>query len=290
VRRWDGSAKRWTVTFLHTNGHLLKALPDLAARMEKLVREVDAKHWRLLEHPAPNWAGEDPIRNADGGAVLGLRCCEYHRMMKGGHLGDVHHHDEGSIITLDIMLTPRASYEGGELSTLEWVEEGEEGGGGSDDSSDKTTEALQQHAFEQGDALLFVSHKYHCVAPVTEGLRQVLVAEYWWGEHRECGHRCDQHWGRCEWTPGREQMDMFFDELVGATEGGVDIMAAAAAAADDDSESESESEAAGGVAAPSTPPRRTNTAQGSNTTVFSTPGGSEAGITTADGTRYTNVD
>ena len=39
---------------------------------------------------------------------------------------------------------------------------------------------LKAHApFERGDALLFVSHKPHCVAPVTSGLRQVLVMELW---------------------------------------------------------------------------------------------------------------
>ena len=70
----------------------------------------------------------------------------------------------GSVITLDIMLTSSDEYEGGQLSTLEWM-------------SDNDCDELQYATFEQGDALLFVSHKYHCVSPVTKGLRQVLVSE-----------------------------------------------------------------------------------------------------------------
>ena len=112
-------------------------------------------------------------------------------MMEGGHLGDIHHHDEGSIITLDIMLTPSSSFEGGRLSTLEAL--GAE------------QQALQEHTFEQGDALLFVSHKYHCVSPVTRGLRQVLVSEYWWGEARECGPRCEQPHGECTFTDAKSE-------------------------------------------------------------------------------------
>lgn len=288
MRRWEGSSPRWTVAFLHTDGHFLKVLPDLAMRMEQLVRQTDAKNWRLLEHSGRT----EP--DAETGSQLRLRCCEYHRMMEGGHLGDVHHHDEGSVITLDIMLTPSGSYEGGELSTLERLEPANGAG--------EASEVLTQHQFEQGDALLFVSHKYHCVAPVTKGTRQVLVAEYWWGEQRECGHRCDQHWGRCEFTPDSEKMDMFFDELVGSTEGGIDVMAAAAAAADDDDDSEdSEDDSDGGgsesaharTPSRSTPPpkgRHDSRRGAADVSEVSTPGGTEAGFTTPRGTRYTNVD
>ena len=40
---------------------------------------------------------------------------------------------------------------------------------------------LQPYQFELGDALVFVSHKYHCVAPVTDGRRRVLVTELYTG-------------------------------------------------------------------------------------------------------------
>lgn len=286
MRRWEGSSPRWTVAFLHTGGHFLKVLPDLAMRMEQLVRQTDATNWRLMDHSGRT----NPA--VETGSQLRLRCCEYHRMMEGGHLGDVHHHDEGSVITLDIMLSPSCSYEGGKLSTLERLESAA-------GQSSEALEVLTQHQFEQGDALLFVSHKYHCVAPVTKGTRQVLVAEYWWGEQRECGHRCDQHWGQCEFTPGSEKMDMFFDELVGSTEGGIDVMAAAAAAADDDDGSEDDCDGGGSEVHTGTHPTdllprrgphdsRTGAADSS---VFSTPGNTtDTGFTTPRGTRYTNVD
>ena len=37
----------------------------------------------------------------------------------------------------------------------------------------------------KGDALVFLSHKAHCVQPVTHGLRQTLVMELWEGEERQ---------------------------------------------------------------------------------------------------------
>lgn len=52
------------------------------------------------------------------------------------------HYDQGSVLTVDIMLADTAAFEGGRLSTLE--ADGE----------------CKHHPFEQGDALVFVSHKY----------------------------------------------------------------------------------------------------------------------------------
>ena len=52
------------------------------------------------------------------------------------------HYDQGSVLTVDIMLADPSGFEGGQLSTLEV--DGE----------------CKQHRFEQGDALVFVSHKY----------------------------------------------------------------------------------------------------------------------------------
>ena len=59
---------------------------------------------------------------------------------------------------------------------------------------------MKKIQFEKGDMLLFLSHKYHTVAEVTSGLRQVLILELWQGEERECAHRCEQHWGACTTT------------------------------------------------------------------------------------------
>ena len=64
---------------------------------------------------------------------------------------------------------------------------------------------LEAHTpFERGDALLFVSHKPHCVAPVTAGLRKVLVMELWEGEERNCPARCNTPWGGCTCAYDRE--------------------------------------------------------------------------------------
>ena len=67
-----------------------------------------------------------------------------------------------------------AAFEGGQFSTLE------------------EDDVLKNHAFEKGDLLLFLSHKYHCVAPVDAGERRVFVAEIWEGEARDCAGRCVQ--------------------------------------------------------------------------------------------------
>jgi hypothetical protein len=54
-----------------------------------------------------------------------------------------------------------------------------------------------------------------------------------------CGAQSD---GPCGFDPGSEKSDMFFAELVEATEGGYDLMAAMAAATDADSVEEEEEE------------------------------------------------
>jgi hypothetical protein len=35
------------------------------------------------------------------------------------------------------------------------------------------------------------------VQPVSSGMRRVLIMEFWYGEERKCGHRCETHWGAC---------------------------------------------------------------------------------------------
>ena len=68
---------------------------------------------------------------------------ESHEYRPGGRLVDDKHYDAGSVITMDIMLAdPGVDFTGGELVTPE-----------SDGS-------LSRPEFNQGDAVLFVSHKY----------------------------------------------------------------------------------------------------------------------------------
>ena len=57
---------------------------------------------------------------------------------------------------------------------------------------------MEAHLFTKGDALVFPSHKYHTIAPVTRGRRQVLVLEFWRGDARPCNHRCEVESGPCD--------------------------------------------------------------------------------------------
>lgn len=59
--------------------------------------------------------------------------------------------------------------------------------------------ALLPHAWEQGDALVFLSHKYHCVSELTGGTRQVMVCEFWegtenWAPTRDESARWEGEW------------------------------------------------------------------------------------------------
>ena len=90
---------------------------------------------------------------------------------------------------MDIMLAePEADFTGGQLFTPE---------------VDGTT--LRAPLHHRGDAVLFPSHKYHNVAPVTSGRRRVLVTELWEGPERVCAHRCSTV-DECEYSLDRSNM------------------------------------------------------------------------------------
>ena len=90
---------------------------------------------------------------------LSVRCCELHTYACGGSLLDPAHNDEGSALTLSILL--EAAAEGGEMYT--WAAGGEK----------------RTHEMVAGDALLFHSEKRHNVSRVTSGRRVSLVTELW---------------------------------------------------------------------------------------------------------------
>jgi len=110
-----------------------------------------------------------------------FRCAEYHHYRPGGCLPEPEHYDKGSMVTVDVMLQEAES--GGEFQTLE------------------VDGVLHKHSFKVGDAIVFLSHKYHCVSPVVKGERRVLVCEIWSGEERTCGHRCELLQGECDFDP-----------------------------------------------------------------------------------------
>ena len=157
----------WETMYMSTDGHFAKERPALRKRLMDLAREVDAKHWNVM-----NRATRPVVP----------RCVEYHTVEPGGSLPYPTHYDAGSLVTIDLMLSNTSDFEGGAFGTLE------------------ADGSMQSYQFEKGDALLFVSHKFHCVQPVTAGRRNVLVMELWEGEERECAHRCEKHEGHCGHT------------------------------------------------------------------------------------------
>jgi hypothetical protein len=162
----------WAVRYLQTDGLFRQHFSALADRLLARAVAADKENWKLLE-------GRDLSK-------LAIRCVEFHNILPGGSLADPKHIDTGSLLTLDVMLSEEGvDFEGAEFQTLE-----------SDGS-------FATHAFGgAGDAVLFMSHKYHCVRPLRKGLRNVLIIEFWEGEEKQCGHRCNTHWGGCGWEAG----------------------------------------------------------------------------------------
>eukprot|EP00756_Hemistasia_phaeocysticola_P016596 Hpha_TRINITY_DN15487_c3_g1::TRINITY_DN15487_c3_g1_i2::g.177349::m.177349 len=156
----------WKVWFLHTGGAMARILPWVRERILSAARKVDAEQgWNLLPE------GDD----------CRLRVAEFHdQTAPGPGIPDPLHLDQDSLITIDIMLSdPGADFDGGVFTT-------EEVSGPKND-----------YVFNKGDAVAFVSHKYHCVAPVTRGRRRVMVLEFWRGPERSCPHRCETVAGPC---------------------------------------------------------------------------------------------
>ena len=159
---FEAHSESWKVLYLQNNNTFQLKLPALRKRIFDTVHKVDkSQNWCLFD-------------NVDG---VNIRVVEYHQMDESGELSDPKHYDLNSLLTVDIMLSEDDAFEGGDLQTLE---------------ADGT---LKQHEFKQGDALVFVSHKYHCVSRVRSGRRNVMVLEFWYGPERQCPHRCE-HFGR----------------------------------------------------------------------------------------------
>ncbi len=163
---WGQPPNTWLVTFLNTDGAFEQNLPYLHARIRDAALEVDRLHWNSTAD----------IANVN------FRVIEHHTMQSTldgqptrGGLHTQRHCDQGSLITVDIILTDPMSIEGGTLQTLE---------------PDGT---LLDHEWEKGDALVFLSHKYHCVSELTRGTRNVLVCELWQGTENQAPSREEIH-------------------------------------------------------------------------------------------------
>lgn len=158
----------WRTRYLHAGGAFRREAPELLDKLINAAVAADARPggWGLIRNGAA--------------ASLRPRVIEHHLVGPGGALPDPTHFDGGSVVTLDVMLKePGRDFEGGDFTTVE-----------ADGRSVK-------HAFGKGDALVFVSHKPHCVHPVRTGHREVMVLELWEGEERRCDHRCQHPRGTC---------------------------------------------------------------------------------------------
>ena len=161
----------WKVLYLQSDDTFQQKLPGLRQRILEAVRQVDKNNWRLFD-------------NVDH---VNIRVVEYHQMDEYGELADPRHYDLNSLLTMDIMLSEDGSFEGGDLQTEE------------------VDGTLKKHEFRQGDALIFVSHKYHCVDRVRSGRRNVMVLEFWYGPERQCSHRCERFGSEiCVKDPGQD--------------------------------------------------------------------------------------
>mmetsp|Transcript_43795 Transcript_43795/g.99010 ORF Transcript_43795/g.99010 Transcript_43795/m.99010 type:complete len:279 (-) Transcript_43795:121-957(-) len=173
----------WRTTYLHTDDLFRQTLPALHDRVVRAFWEADEKGgWGVL-------AGKDASR-------LNLRTVEFHEYGRGGQLSDPGHYDAGSLITLDVMLAePGVDFEGGGLLT-----------------PNQDGSVSSPARFGKGDAVCFVSHKRHNVAPVEGGRRRVLVAELWEGPPRTCAHRCLST-GPCSYSLSRSHVASSAEQL-----------------------------------------------------------------------------
>lgn len=145
--------------------HLLaERLPELHGRIFAAARAADAELWGGV---------------LEGRHALNLRSAEYHTVLEEGGIAMGSHADHGSLITIDFMLSATDDFDGGRFQTLE--ADGEQ----------------LAHVFEKGDALFFLSHKYHGVSALEAGRRNIIVAEIWEGVARRCPQRCDNPWLPC---------------------------------------------------------------------------------------------
>lgn len=117
-----------------------------------------------------NWSGvSGPLEAITGGVdSLSIRMIEHWQYDVGSGLFDPIHYDMDSVLTIVVMLSDRGGYDGGDFQTNE------------------SNGEMLVHPLQQGDAICFLSHKYHCISAITSGVRKTLVMELWQGG---IGHR-----------------------------------------------------------------------------------------------------
>ena len=137
----------------------------LADRIRR--RLAERTDWEELIHPSEY-------------EEMNVRVVEYHRQTAPGPgISEYEHYDMDSVVTIDVCLSEESDWTGGQFGTLE------------------PTGVVETHRFGKGDAVAFLSHKFHCVSKVQTGVRRVLVIELWRGPDRSCPHRCCSFGQKC---------------------------------------------------------------------------------------------
>lgn len=169
-------ASNHITAFLHVGQLIDDSLPDIAAKVQATMVEADRMEgWGYLT-PASDEGTQvkdtDPVffssvdsSSSEKQRRYNVRVCEYHEYFTGGEVCNPYHCDGGSLVTMSVMLSnPETDFTGGEFTTLD------------PDSKEDT-----EHDFQRGDAIVFVSEKYHSVQPIETGVRHSLVTELWAG-------------------------------------------------------------------------------------------------------------
>jgi len=91
---WGQPAGTWRVAYLNEGGVFERRLPQLYSKIRAAAQRVATEQgWGVLSATSP------PVN---------FRCVEYHVMREGGGLLSRRHRDEGSLLTIDLMLTDAA--------------------------------------------------------------------------------------------------------------------------------------------------------------------------------------
>eukprot|EP01124_Arcella_intermedia_P031292 TRINITY_DN7031_c0_g2_i1.p1 TRINITY_DN7031_c0_g2~~TRINITY_DN7031_c0_g2_i1.p1 ORF type:complete len:253 (+),score=13.37 TRINITY_DN7031_c0_g2_i1:105-761(+) len=142
--------------YLHAQRLIQQDAPGLYAKLMGVVRDVDKGEWGFLRE----------------GLDVRIRVVEYHTYVRHGGLCQKDHFDGGSLLTMVVMLrAPGTDFGGGVLQTWE-----------ADDT-------FKSYGLAQGDCVVFPSHKFHNVTPVSWGVRNIVAVEVWAGEEGEEDHR-----------------------------------------------------------------------------------------------------
>ena len=188
----------WRTTYMHSGNFFHDKIMDTEDLMGRIIKRVKER----ADKGDEGWAFMRKfLENRDS---LNFRTIELHEYGPGGGLPEKKHYDAGSIITIDAMLCDGdKSFEGGmmycPIYDLKSDEEED------DDVVIRRNFVKPSDGFNSaGDAILFPSHKFRNVSPITGGKRVVMVLEIWEGEAKTCFHRCLKR-EKCDYDEKRFQ-------------------------------------------------------------------------------------